>query len=90
MSVDTIESHAKWIARLRIPFLLLSDPERGAGRALGLMRRIQLGSWGVELFRRATLLIDARGVVAAAWGKVRVRGHAEQVLAAARTLKGLD
>jgi peroxiredoxin Q/BCP len=88
--VDTLESHAKWIARLRIPFLLLSDPERAAGRALGLMRRIQIGSWGVELFRRATLLVDAHGIVAAAWGKVRARGHAEQVLTAARALNRLD
>ena len=90
MSVDTLESHAKWIRRLRIPFLLLSDPERKAGRALDLMRRIQVGSWGVEFFRRATLLVDRRGIIAAAWGKVQVRGHAEQVLTAAKALIRID
>jgi peroxiredoxin Q/BCP len=38
---------------------------------------------GVE---RTTVLIDAKGVIARIWRKVRVRGHAEEVLEAARTL----
>jgi peroxiredoxin Q/BCP len=90
VSADTLESHRKWIARLRLPFLLLSDPDRKAGRALDLMRRIQVGSWGVEFFRRATLLIDERGTIAAAWGKVQVRGHAQEVLSAAQALRRLE
>ena len=87
VSSDSLESHAHWIARLRIPFPLLSDPERTAGHALGLVRRIGLGAWGVEFFRRATLLVDERGLIAAAWSQVRVRGHAQEVLAAARSLR---
>ena len=90
VSVDTVESHRKWIERLRLPFLLVSDPDREAGRALELMRRIQVGSWGVEFFRRATLLVDPRGIIVAAWGKVQMRGHAQQVLAAARASTRLD
>lgn len=87
VSSDTMESHARWIARLRLRFPLLSDPERTAGRALGLVRRIGIGAWGIELFRRATLLADDRGVIVAAWVQVKVRGHAEQVLTAARALR---
>jgi peroxiredoxin Q/BCP len=35
---------------------------------------------------RATFLVDAKGVIAQAWHKVKVPGHVEAVLAAARTL----
>jgi peroxiredoxin Q/BCP len=87
VSTDTLESHAKWIERLHLPYPLLSDPERTAGRALGLVRRVGVGAWGVELFRRATLLVDTRGIIAAAWSQVKVRGHAAQVLEAARALQ---
>lgn len=88
VSADSLESHRRWIERLRLPYQLLSDPERTAGRALGLVRRLGFGSWTVEMFRRATLLVDDRGLVAAAWGDVKVRGHARQVLVAAEALQG--
>jgi peroxiredoxin Q/BCP len=35
---------------------------------------------------RSTFLIDARGKVARSWRKVKVSGHAEEVLAAAKAL----
>ena len=89
VSIDTLESHERWIKRLHLEYPLLSDPERKAGRALDLMRRVGVGSWGVEFFRRVTLLSDVRGIIAAAWGKVQIRGHAQQVLAVARALKRL-
>ncbi len=87
VSADTLESHRKWTERLHIPYPLLSDPERTAGEALGLVRHLGIGGWTINLFRRATLLVDIHGVVAAAWGSVKLRGHAAQVLAAARALK---
>ena len=40
---------------------------------------------GVE---RSTFLIDAKGRIARIWQKVKVPGHAEDVLAAVRALKG--
>ena len=86
VSTDSIESHQKWSQRLKIPFPLLSDPERVAGHELGLLRKLGLGDWSVELFRRATLLAGRDGVVAGAWTEVKIRGHAEQVLQAARAL----
>ena len=86
VSADTPESHQRWVARLRLPYPLLSDPARSAGHALGLVRRLGIGGWSIDLFRRATLLADADGVIVAAWTAVRMRGHAAEVLAAARTL----
>ena len=87
VSGDPPASHRAMIERLHLPFPLLSDPDRSAGRALGLIRQFGVGAWKVELFRRATLLVDEHGIVAAAWGDVRVRGHARAVLAAAEVLQ---
>jgi peroxiredoxin Q/BCP len=86
VSTDTLESHQWWTARLHLPYPLLSDPARSAGHALGLVRRLGIGGWSIDLFRRATLLADAEGVIVAAWTAVRIRRHAAEVLAAARSL----
>ena len=86
VSQDDVASHRAWVARLKLPFPLLSDPGREVAKRLGVVHRVKLASWELELHRRSTLLIDAEGLVAAVWGKVQVRGHAAQVLAAARAL----
>lgn len=86
VSTDSLASHEKWARRLQIPFPLLADPERVAGHELGLVRRLGVGGWAVELFRRATLLANREGVVAAVWTEVKIRGHAEDVLKTARAL----
>ena len=86
VSTDTIESHRRWAERLRISYPLLSDSKRAAGDALGLVRRFGIGGWTIDLFRRATLLVDVRGTIAAGWTQVKIRGHATEVLAAARGL----
>ena len=53
---------------------------------MGLIRRIGIGGWNIELFRRVTVLVDARGRVVAAWNRVKIRGHALEVLEMARAL----
>ncbi len=88
VSLESVESNRAQAERLRLPYLLLSDPERRAGDAFRVIGRIGLAGWNVEFFRRTTVLIDARGVIAAVWGKVRVRGHGREVLAMARALAG--
>jgi peroxiredoxin Q/BCP len=83
---DTVESNRAWSERLHLPYPLLSDPDGQAGRSLGVVRRIPLGAWKLDLFRRSTFLIDLHGIVAAVWREVRIRGHADEVLDVARTL----
>ena len=68
---------------------MLSDPEGNTGRALGIVTRVGIGAWSLELFRRTTFLIDTRGIISAAWGKVRVRGHAREVLSVAKVARTL-
>ena len=86
VSTDTPESSLDWTRRMDLPYPLLSDVERQAGTAFGVIRRLGFGSWNVEFFRRTTFLIDARGVVVALWEKVKVRGHALEVHEMVRAL----
>ena len=90
ISTDALASHQKWAKRLAIPFPLLSDPEGRAGDEFGLVRRLGVGGWAVELFRRATVLAGADGVIAGAWTHVKIRGHAQEVLTTARALAKHD
>lgn len=87
---DSPESNLEWSQRLQLPFPLLSDVDHETGRAFQVVRRIGIGDWGIEFFRRTTFLIDRDGVIAAVWGNVKVRGHAAQVLAAARALASVS
>jgi peroxiredoxin Q/BCP len=87
INADTVESNRHWSERLKLPFPLLSDTERQAAEAFGGLRRIGFGEWSIEFFRRRTVLADRLGVVGAVWDKVHVRGHAAEVLNAARTLE---
>ena len=90
INADTVESNRHWMERLRVPYPLLSDPERKAAEAFGGLRRIGFGEWSIEFFRRRTVLADRHGVIAAVWDKVRIRGHAAEVLQAARALEQIE
>lgn len=78
---------ARWTERLRLPYPVLSDPAGEAGRALGVLRSVGIGAWKIEFHRRTTFLVDRLGTVSAVWRDVKVRGHARQVIAAARGLE---
>ena len=87
ISLDGIETNRRWRARLELPYPLLADPERKACKAFGVLRRVGIAGWNVEFLERSTFLADRRGVISAVWGRVHVRGHATEVLAAARALE---
>ena len=87
INADSVASNRAWAERLRLPYPILSDPERSAAEAFGGLRRLGIGGWNIEFFRRRTVLADRQGVVAAVWEKVRIRGHAAEVLSAARALE---
>jgi len=90
MNADTVVGNRGWAQRLKVEYPLLSDRDRSAARALGALRTIGIGTWKLELFRRATFLVARDGIVSAVWGQVRVRGHAREVLETARTLIASD
>ena len=86
ISKDTPASHAKFTAKHGLAVRLGSDVDGVACEAFGVwVEKAMYGRkyMGIE---RATFLFGADGTLARAWRKVRVPGHAEAVLAAAKTL----
>ena len=81
---EPIESTRKWSKRLELPYSLLSDTKDQVAEALHVVRHVKAGPWTLDLHRRVTFLIDAAGEIGAVWERVKVRGHAAEVLSVAR------
>lgn len=86
VSKDSVASHAKFRAKYSLGVLLAADPDGVACEAWGVW--VEKSMYGRKYMgiERATFLIDRNGTVARAWHKVKVPGHAAEVLAAARAL----
>jgi peroxiredoxin Q/BCP len=87
VSRDPPESNLHWAQRLALPYPVLSDRDGVLGAELGVTRTLRIGPWKVDFLRRSTLLVGVDGRIAAAWFDVKVHGHAQQVLEAARALR---
>jgi len=87
ISPDTTESHAKFRAKYGLSVDLAADPDRKAIDAYGVW--IEKSMYGRKYMGvdRSTFLVDAKGRIARIWRKVRVPGHAEEVLAAVKALR---
>lgn len=84
VSKDSVKKHDKFVAKHDLKIALLSDEEGDVCERYGTwVEKSMYGKtyMGIE---RATYLIGADGKVAQVWRKVRVPGHVEAVLAAAR------
>ena len=86
VSKDTPASHAKFTAKHGLSVRLGSDVEGAACEAFGVW--VEKAMYGRKYtgIERATFLFGADGTLAKVWRKVRVPGHAEAVLAAAKAL----
>ena len=87
VSGDSLASHEKFKAKMKFPFDLLADEDREACKLYDVIREKSLYGRKFLGIERSTFLIDSRGVLQQEWRKVKVKGHAEEVLAAARQLK---
>lgn len=85
VSPDDMKSHGKFLAKHELPFELLSDPEHKAAELFGVWKLKKLYGREYMGIERSTFLIDEEGKLTKEWRKVKVKGHAEEVLAA---LKG--
>ena len=82
VSTDGIPSHEKFRAKHGLNYPLLTDPDHAVHEAYGAWGEKKLyGKVSVGCIR-TTVLVDADGVVREIWSKVRVKGHAEDVIAA--------
>jgi len=86
LSPDTASKHDNFIAKHNLAVRLGADTETKTAEAYGVwVEKSMYGKkyMGVE---RSTFLVDADGKLARIWRKVKVQGHAEEVLEAARAL----
>ncbi len=82
VSPDSLDSHRRFRDKLALPFDLGSDPEHELAARFGAWKQKTLYGRRFMGIERSTFLIDARGLLRAEWRKVRVVGHAGEVLAA--------
>jgi peroxiredoxin Q/BCP len=86
ISRDSLASHAKFREKQALPFHLLSDGDETACKLFDVIREKNMYGKKVLGIERSTFLVDARGVLRQEWRKVKVAGHAEEVLEAVRSL----
>jgi peroxiredoxin Q/BCP len=86
VSPDTIESHEKFKAKYKFPFDLLADPDREVCVRFDVIREKSMYGRKFMGVERSTFLFDAEGVLRREWRKVKVPGHAQQVLEAVQEL----
>jgi peroxiredoxin Q/BCP len=86
VSPDNATSHDKFKHKHDLKIALAADPERSAIEAYGVWKEKSMYGrkyFGVE---RSTFLIDREGRIAKVWRKVKVPGHADEVLKATKAL----
>jgi len=88
ISPDSVASHAKFADKLGLSFDLLSDDESSICLKYGVWQQKSMYGRKYMGVVRTTFLIDPKGKVAHRWDKVKVKGHAEDVLATLKQLSG--
>lgn len=86
VSKDSIARHDKFKVKHDLAVVLGSDPDGTVIERYGVWVPKKLYGRDYMGIDRATFLIDAQGVIRHVWRKVKVKGHAESVLAALKAL----
>jgi len=86
VSKDGVASHDKFKEKQKLNFTLVSDVDGTLCEAFGVW--VEKSMYGKKYMgiERATFLADADGVVREVWRKVKVPGHADEVLEAVKAL----
>lgn len=84
VSRDSLDSHDKFRAKHDLPFDLLSDPGETLCRQFDVIRPKSLYGRKFVGVERSTFLIDEDGRLRQEWRKLKVKGHAAEVLEAVR------
>ena len=80
ISRDSLKSHQNFIDKYELPFELISDStEELCNQFDVIIEKNMFGKIGKGI-ERSTFLIDPKGVLIAEWRKVKVAGHADEVL----------
>jgi peroxiredoxin Q/BCP len=86
VSRDSVKSHDKFIDKEKLPFPLLSDADEKLCKQFDVIQEKSLYGKKYLGIERSTFLLDGTGILRREWRKVKVPGHAEEVLEAAKSL----
>lgn len=86
ISPDTVASHDKFKKKHDLGITLAADPDRKAIEPFGVWAEKSMYGRKYMGVERATFLIGRDGRIAREWRKVKVPGHVEEVLEAAKAL----
>lgn len=86
VSKDSLKSHCNFAAKYQLAFPLISDEEVRLCMAYGVWK--EKSNYGKKYMgiERSTFLIDKKGIIRQIWRKVKVDGHADEVLATVKEL----
>ncbi len=86
VSRDSVKSHDKFTEKEKLPFPLLSDEDERLCKLFDVIHEKSLYGRKYLGIERSTFLLDGTGILRREWRKVKVPGHAEEVLEAAKSL----
>jgi len=86
VSRDSLASHEKFCLKEKLPYALLSDGDEKVCRLFDVIQEKSLYGRKYMGIERSTFLLDAAGILRREWRKVKVNGHVEEVLEAAKSL----
>lgn len=86
ISRDSLKSHENFKAKQDYPFELITDPDEVLCKLFDVIKLKNM--YGKEFLgiERSTFLVDEKGKLRNEWRKVKVKGHAEEVLEAVKSL----
>ena len=86
LSRESIKSHENFKKKEKFNFDLISDPDEKICKQYDVIKEKSMYGRKYMGVERSTFLIDSKGKLVREWRKVKVTGHAEEVLEAAREL----
>ena len=87
VSKDSVASHDKFKKKkYELPFTLASDQTAGVAEKYEVWKEKSMYGKKYMGIERSTFLIDGEGVIRGVWRKVKVDGHTEEVLKAAKAI----
>ena len=86
ISPDSAAKHDKFVKKHGLAVALAADEEQVAANAYGVWKEKSMYGKKYMGIERSTFLIAADGTIARIWEKVKVPGHAEEVLEAVKSL----
>ena len=85
-SRDSLKSHENFKAKMNFPFELIADADEKLCAQFDVIKMKNMYGKKVRGIERSTFLIGPDGMLVREWRKLKVDGHAEEVLAAVRAL----